>query len=81
MSALLLLLIGFRTKGPWSVVTSALGVIGALRNICIPASVIAHGRSVGGGTSRKPLQRYGRDDQKQAKIGISIEAFVFSHIF
>jgi hypothetical protein len=53
ISALLLLFSGLRTKGPWPVVTPALGVIGARRNICVPASIIVCGRSTGARTSRK----------------------------
>jgi hypothetical protein len=53
ISALLLLLSGLRAKGPWPVVTPALGVKGARRNICVPASIMVSGRSAGARTSRK----------------------------
>jgi hypothetical protein len=67
-----LLLSGFRTKGPWSVETPALGVICAWSNLCIPACIIVPDRSVSGRTTRKPQQRDGGDDQKQLTISISI---------
>ena len=63
LSASLLLLSRFRTKGPWSFETAALGVISACMNLYITACTILPDRSVGGGTPRKPQQPDYGDDQ------------------
>ena len=63
MAALLLLLTGFRTKGPWPVETAALGVICACGKLYIAARVIVPDRSVGGRTTRKTEQPDRRDGQ------------------
>jgi hypothetical protein len=56
VSDLLLLLTGFRTKGPWPVETAALGVICACSKLYMAACVILQDRFVGGRTTRKPQQ-------------------------